>query len=218
MVISDTQVYNLEGAVHGVRNPLASWDKSDSGYYDEIGNFVIGPKDLELMKRLCGGSEERKFLRQILVCMDVEASLYWWKEFDTYKIGTTANSTSTMHKLASTPITLDCFETDDYDGGLKVRDSQHLDAFVRDYVNGLEDLRKKYLETKDKTYWKELVRWLPEGWLQKRTITLNYEVLIRQYFQRRNHKLTEWHTYCDWIKTLPYMKDFIEEFERRNIK
>lgn len=218
MIISDTQVYNLEGAVHGVRNPLASWDKSDSGYYDEIGNFVIGPKDLELMKRLCGGSEERKFLRQILVCMDVEASLYWWKEFDTYKIGTTANSTSTMHKLASTPITLDCFETDDYDGSLKVRDSQHLDAFVRDYVNGLEDLRKKYLETKDKTYWKELVRWLPEGWLQKRTITLNYEVLIRQYFQRRNHKLTEWHTYCDWIKTLPYMKDFIEEFERRNIK
>ena len=218
MIISDTQVYNLEGAVHGVRNPLASWDKSDSGYYDEIGNFVIGPKDLELMKRLCGGSEERKFLRQILVCMDVEASLYWWKEFDTYKIGTTANSTSTMHKLASTPITLDCFETDDYDGSLKVRDSQHLDAFVRDYINGLEDLRKKYLETKDKTYWKELVRWLPEGWLQKRTITLNYEVLIRQYFQRRNHKLTEWHTYCDWIKTLPYMKDFIEEFERRNIK
>ena len=218
MIISDTQVYNLEGAVHGVRNPLASWDKSDSGYYDEIGNFVIGPKDLELMKQLCGGSEERKFLRQILVCMDVEASLYWWKEFDTYKIGTTANSTSTMHKLASTPITLDCFETDDYDGSLKVRDSQHLDAFVRNYVNGLEDLRKKYLETKDKTYWKELVRWLPEGWLQKRTITLNYEVLIRQYFQRRNHKLTEWHTYCDWIKTLPYMKDFIEEFERRNIK
>lgn len=218
MIISDTQVYNLEGAVHGVRNPLASWDKSDSGYYDEIGNFVIGPKDLELMRRLCGGSEERKFLRQILVCMDVEASLYWWKEFDTYKIGTTANSTSTMHKLASTPITLDCFETDDYDGSLKVRDSQHLDAFVRDYVNGLEDLRKKYLKTKDKTYWKELVRWLPEGWLQKRTITLNYEVLIRQYFQRRNHKLTEWHTYCDWIKTLPYMKDFIEEFERRNIK
>ena len=218
MIILDTQVYNLEGAVHGVRNPLASWDKSDSRYYDEIGNFVIGPKDLELMKRLCGGSEERKFLRQILVCMDVEASLYWWKEFDTYKIGTTANSTSTMHKLASTPITLDCFETDDYDGSLKVRDSQHLDAFVRDYVNGLEDLRKKYLETKDKTYWKELVRWLPEGWLQKRTITLNYEVLIRQYFQRRNHKLTEWHTYCDWIKTLPYMKDFIEEFERRNIK
>ena len=218
MIISDTQVYNLEGAVRGVRNPLASWDKSDSGYYDEIENFVIGPKDLELMKRLCGGSEERKFLRQILVCMDVEASLYWWKEFDTYKIGTTANSTSTMHKLASTPITLDCFETDDYDGSLKVRDSQHLDAFVRDYINGLEDLRKKYLETKDKTYWKELVRWLPEGWLQKRTITLNYEVLIRQYFQRRNHKLTEWHTYCDWIKTLPYMKDFIEEFERRNIK
>lgn len=218
MIISDTQVYNLEGAVHGVRNPLASWDKSDSGYYDEIGNFVIGPKDLELMRRLCGGSEERKFLRQILVCMDVEASLYWWKEFDTYKIGTTANSTSTMHKLASTPITLDCFETDDYDGSLKVRDSQHLDAFVHDYVNGLEDLRKKYLKTKDNTYWKELVRWLPEGWLQKRTITLNYEVLIRQYFQRRNHKLTEWHTYCDWIKTLPYMKDFIEEFERRNIK
>lgn len=218
MVISDTQVYNLEGAVRGVRNPLASWDKSDSRYYDEVGNFVIGPKDLDLMKRLCGGSEERKFLRQILVCMDVEASLFWWKEFSTYKIGTTANSTSTMHKLASTPITIDCFEIDDYEKDLKVRDSQHLDTFIHDYINGLEELRKKYLETKDKKYWKELVRWLPEGWLQRRTITLNYEVLLRQYFQRKNHKLTEWHIYCDWIKTLPYMDEFIKEFERRGIR
>ena len=139
------------------------------------------------------------------------------KEFDTYKVGTTANSTSTMHKLASTPITLDCFETDDYDGSITYHypdiDGSTLNmpvsALAEDLIMELETLRQNYLETKDKRYWKELIRWLPCGWLQTRTITMNYENLRSMYHQRENHKLTEWHQFCAWVESLPYAKDFI---------
>jgi len=146
------------------------------------------------------GSSDRKFLRQIMVSVDITGPLYWYKEFDTYKIGTTANSTSTMHKISSTPITPTCFELDDYNN----------EVFNPElFIDNLETLRKKYNETKDQRYWKELIRWLPEGWLQTRTVTLNYEILRNIYSQRKNHRLTEWHQFCDWIKTLPYSKELI---------
>ena len=187
---------------------------SDHHYY---ANY-IGPNDMDLAKRLiAGGTEHRKFLRQIMVSVDITAPLYWWKEFDTYKVGTTANSTSTMHKLASTPITLDCFEIDDYDPNFIIYTFNIGDNDVDYTVNGLsetfiehlERLRIKYNETKDKRYWKELIRWLPNGWLQTRTVTMNYENLRSMYHQREHHKLTEWHSFCDWVKELPYAEDFI---------
>lgn len=186
----------------------------------------IGPKDMKLAKALiAGGSEHRKFLRQIMVTVDITAPLYWWKEFDTYKVGTVANSTSTMHKLTSKPITLDCFEIDDYDphdldipldgmDGVPVEVS----ALVQVILDGCENLRKKYLETNDKRYWKELVRWLPEGWLQTRTVTMTYENLLSMVHQREHHKLTEWSgtgyeivtpTFIKFAQNLPYSSDFI---------
>ena len=175
----------------------------------------IGPKDLNLAQRMIkAGTSDRKFLRQIMVSVDITAPLYWWKEFDTYKVGTVANSTSTMHKLASTPITFDCFEMDDFEN-LRVYDNEpyNIDTFVTDIWDDIigycETLRLRYNETKDKRYWKELIRILPEGWLQTRTVTLNYEVLRNIYFQRRYHKLTEWHRFCEWIESLPYGKELI---------
>ena len=178
---------------------------------------LIGPKDMALAKRLiAGGPEHRKFLRQIMVSVDITAPLFLWKELDTYKVGTVANSTSTMHKLASTPITRECFEMDDFediaystedngDSKVEITTGDLADTFVEK----LEKLRLKYLETKDKRYWKELVRWLPSGWLQTRTITMNYENLRSMYHQRKNHKLTEWHQFCAWVESLPYAADFI---------
>ena len=177
----------------------------------------IGPNDMDLARRLiAGGTEHRKFLRQIMVSVDITAPLYWWKEFDTYKVGTTANSTSTMHKLASTPITRDCFEMDDYCGDLVyfTYDGDSLtDYTVNDIMNNiiedLEQLRQKYNETKDKRYWKELIRLLPNGWLQTRTVTMNYENLRAMSHQREHHKLMEWHAFCDWVKSLPYADELI---------
>ena len=217
MKFEQTQVFNFEGALRGMRNPLNSWAKSDSNIYWRYGEqpyYHIGENDMNLAKRLiAGGTEHRKFLRQIMVSVDITAPLYWWKEFDTYKVGTTANSTSTMHKLASTPITLDCFETDDLsDMGLELPMkgiTPNLQEWTNAVVDGCEALRQKYLETKDKRYWKELIRWLPNGWLQTRTITMNYENLRSMYHQREHHKLTEWHSFCDWVKTLPYAQEFI---------
>ena len=180
---------------------------ADHHYY---ANY-IGPNDMDLARRLIsGGTEHRKFLRQIMVSVDITAPLYWWKEFDTYKVGTTANSTSTMHKLASTPITLDCFETDDFDDDFEISEHYHFSDFVNiELISTLEQLRQKYNETKDKRYWKELIRWLPNGWLQTRTVTMNYENLRSMYHQREHHKLTEWHSFCDWVSTLPYAKELI---------
>jgi len=204
MRFENTQVWGFEHAVRGMRNPMNSWAKSDSKY--ENGEFVFGENDLDLAKGLiAGGTEHRKFLRQVMISVDITAPLYWWKEFDTYKVGTTANSTSTMHKLATTPITLDCFEIDDYCG-----DVEEVSQFVTDMIAKLEDLRVKFNETKDKRIWKELIRWLPESWLQTRTVTLNYENAINMFKQRKNHKLSEWsQSFIDWIKALPYAEEFI---------
>lgn len=201
--------------MRGLRNPLESWKKSDSVFDSGLDN--IGPNDLNLAQRMIkAGDSDSKFLRQIFVSVDITAPLYWWKEADTYKIGTTANSTSTMHKLASTPITLDCFETDDFNSDLVLYPNNGIqgDFFMKDAFQNVieycETLRQKYNETKDKRYWKELIRLLPEGWLQTRTWTANYAVLRNMYFQRRNHKLTEWHQFCNWIETsLPLAKELI---------
>ena len=209
--IENIDVYGWEAAIRGARNPMNSWDKSDSvfkGYNGKIENTSIGKNDLELMQKLIkAGSEHRKFLRQIFVSVDITAPLFWWKEFDTYKIGTVSNSCSTMHKLASTPITIDCFEMGDFTPFI---DNFKIDLSWRTVVSYLEQLRQKYNETKDKRYWKELIRLLPESWLQKRTITMNYENILNMYRQRKNHKLTEWSkSFCDWVKTLPYAEELI---------
>ena len=205
MKIENTSVMNLEGAIRGARNPLESWEKSDSWKDQSIGTFFFGQKDIDLMQRLIkAGTSDSKFMRQIMVCMDVTAPMYWWSEFDTYKVATVANSTSKMHKLASTPITMDCFEMDDFND-IHIILPYWLDVVIPN----LEELRQKYNDTKDIRYWKELIRVLPESWLQKRTITLDYATLRNQYFQRRYHKLTEWNTYCKWIELLPYAKDLI---------
>ena len=211
MKFENTSVYNIYNAILGARNPMNSWDKSDSvfkGYNGKIENTSIGKNDLELMQKLIkAGSEHRKFLRQIFVSVDITAPLYFFKELDTYKVGTVANSTSTMHKLASTPITLDCFEMGDFTPFI---DNFKIDLSWRTVVSYLEQLRQKYNETKDKRYWKELIRLLPESWLQKRTVTVNYENILNMYRQRKNHKLTEWSkSFCDWVKTLPYAEELI---------
>ena len=186
----------------------------------------IGPKDMKLAKALIkGGPEHRKFMRQIFVSVDITAPLYWWKEFDTYKVGTVANSTSTMHKLTSHPITIDCFEKDDYQENLEnwidstTNYEFNLKQAIEVNISMLEGLRQKYLETKDKRYWKELVRWLPESWLQTRTVTMNYENLLAMCSksQRRFHKLNEWSgseddsldNFISFARKLPYAADFI---------
>ena len=192
------------------------------GDYDVFDVAFIGPKDMKLAQQLeSGGSEHRKFLRQIQISVDITAPLYWWKEFDTYKVGTTANSTSTMHKLTSKPITLDCFEIDDYKGYELFLNEDDVDKSVdwevKDIIEFCEKLRQKYLETKDKRYWKELVRWLPESWLQTRTITMNYENVFNMVNQRGNHKLNEWsgnddealENFIAWAKSLPYANELI---------
>ena len=203
--------------------------QTDSQKYPEIAEVAyIGPKDMRLAQQLIkAGPEHRKFMRQIFVSVDITAPLYWWKEFDTYKVGTVANSTSTMHKLTSKPITLDCFEIDDYTDSLNWNgvpigecvscyDSKKTIMYL---IDMLEGLRLKYLKTKDVRYWKELIRWLPESWLQTRTVTFNYENLLAicSKSQRRNHKLNEWsgiHTpveqsFIQWARTLPYAQEFI---------
>lgn len=211
MKFERTDVWGFEHAIRGARNPMNSWDRSDSYFCEkEKDTYYLGEKDLDLAQRLIkGGSEHRKFMRQIMVSVDITAPLYWFKEFDTYKIGTTANSTSTMHKLASTEITIECFETDDAQDLPDSEDEEFVRDFAATTIASLEYLRDRFNETKDMRYWKELVRWLPESWLQTRTVTLNYEILRNIYFQRKGHKLTEWHTFIDWINGLPYAKELI---------
>ena len=231
MKFENTDVWGFKHATRGMRNPLESWAKGDTGYaikdyelhngeekvtYD-TSQFGLGPNDIDLMQRLIkGGPEHRKFMRQIMVSIDITAPLYWWKEFDTYKVGTTANSTSTMHKLATTPITMDCFEMDDFDESAKFYDCEpyNPDVYIREIwedtvIEVCEYLRKSYLETKDKRYWKELIRILPESWLQTRTVTMNYENLYSIVRQRAGHKLTEWSSFIDWVHTLPYADELI---------
>lgn len=197
-----TQVMNFENALRGARNPLNSWARSDSGY-DEAGNYVLGPNDLDLAVRLAkAGSDHRKYLRMVFVSVDITAPLYWWKEFDTYKVGTVANSCSTMHKIHAAPFTRDDFSHDRMDAGALAV----LDAVIA----YLEGERQKFLADKsDKQAWHNMIQTLPSSYNQMRTVTLNYEVLTNMYYARRNHKLAEWHTLCEWIESLPYAKELI---------
>ena len=195
------EVMNFENAMRGARNPMNSWARSDS-FYDESGNFVFGPNDLDLAKRLCAaGSDHRKFVRMIFVSVDITAPLYWWKEFDTYKVGTVANSTSTMHKIHSKEFSREDFSFDKLD-----ERSLHVADTLIDFM---EELRKEYVETKDKALWYDLIQLLPSSYNQMRTVTMNYENLRNMYFASRNHKLDEWHVFADWITSLPYAKELI---------
>ena len=200
--VERSAVMNFENAIRGARNPMNSWDRMDSTT-DAAGNFVLGPNDLDLARRLArAGTDHRKYLRMIFVSVDITAPLYWWKEFDTYKVGTVANSCSTMHKLHAKPFERDDFSCDRLDeGGLAA-----LDALLV----YLESERQKFVADKsDRQSWHNMIQLLPSSFNQMRTVTLNYENLINIYYARRTHKLAEWHTLCDWILTLPYAKDLI---------
>ena len=194
-----TDVMNFENAIRGARNPLNSWDRSDSR--TENGQFVFGENDLTLAKKLArAGSDHRKFVRQIFVSVDITAPIYWWKEYDTYKVGTVANSTSTMHKIHSNP-----FETDDFSHDHLTDKAK---ASLERTISDLEELRLEFLETKDKELWYSMIQLLPESYHQMRTCSLNYENLFGMYNSRKGHKLDEWHKFCEWVEGLPYFKDF----------
>ena len=200
--IERTSVMNLENAIRGARNPMNSWAKMDSEY-DEAGNYILGENDLDLGKRLASaGSDHRKFLRQIFVSVDITAPLYWWKEFDTYKVGTVANSCSTMHKIHVKPFEREDFSCDRLDeDGLCALDS---------LIAYLESERQKFCANKDdRQPWHNIIQLLPSSYNQMRTVTMNYENLINMYYARKSHKLAEWHTLCDWIKSLPYAEELI---------
>lgn len=228
MKIEGTRVWGFKNAIIGMRLPMSlnyedAKSKCESALYEDGTPLAIGESDLKVMKNLINaddleghtGAPNSKYLRMLHVQVSVTAPLYWWKEMDTYKICTVRNSSSTMHKLASTPITMDCFEMDDFEYVNCPKTKNDIDSptFSGDMwttlLDYLERLRQKYNETKDKRYWKELIRLLPESWLQTSVLDLNYETLRNIYAWRKNHKLTEWHTFCDWIKTLPYAEELI---------
>ena len=197
-----TSVMNLDGAIRGARNPMNSWERSDS-FYDESGKFILGPADLDFGRRLAtAGSDHRKFLRQIFVSVDITAPLYWWKEFDTYKVGTVANSTSTMHKIHAKAFERGDFSCDRLDeDGLKMLDLT---------IAYLESERQRFLSDKEnRAPWHHMIQMLPSSYNQMRTVTMNYENLINIYYARRAHKLPEWHILCDWIRSLPYAGEWI---------
>ena len=199
--IERDSVMNLENAMRGARNPMNSWNRMDS-YYDEEGNYQLGENDLDLAKRLRkAGSDHRKFMRQIFVSVDITAPLYWWKEYDTYKVATVANSTSTMHKIHSKPFEMEDFSCDHM--------SENTKKEMEKVIAYLEVLRNQYLETKDKQHWYDMIQFLPSSYNQMRTCSFTYETLVNIYFSRKNHKLEEWHTFCHWIETLPYAKELI---------
>ena len=240
--IEHAEIIGWEAAIRGMRNPMNSWEKSDSifvedgEYHDICGNggpyngtvsdtetfFEMGPKDYDLMTRLRNaGTDHRKFMRMIAVYVDITAPLYWWKEFDTYKVGTVSNSCSTMHKIHAKEFTLDDFSCEhllslmskDDERTVPIIDvSPYYDKTIIYSPNGwltgtiylLNECRKWYLETNDKKYWWQMIQLLPSSYNQCRTVMLNYEVLANIYKPRRYHKLNEWHTFCDWIETLPY--------------
>ena len=207
ITIERTSVMNSENAIRGARNPMNSWNRMDS-YYDESGNFIMGPNDLNLAQRLTrAGSDHRKFIRQIFVSVDFTAPLYWWKEYDTYKVATVANSTSTMHKIASKPFELSDFSHDHM--------NEKALASLKQTIEVLEELRQEYLETKDKEVWYSMIQLLPTNYHQLRTCSMNYETLMNIYYARRHHKLDEWHVVCDWIASLPYAKELILSVEQQ---
>lgn len=246
MKFEHTRVWGFEHALRGMRNAKNSWDRADTEIHTDLDDtralyfkdgfqmcpidkdfaqFIkIGPNDMKLIQSLIkGGPEHRKFMRQIFVSVDITAPLYWWKEFDTYKVGTVANSTSTMHTIEKSPITINNFEIDDLTNLQMqiplVGMTETLEHCTNVIIDTCEGLRQKYLETRDKRYWKELIRWLPESWLQKRTITMTYENLFAMCSkgQRRFHKLNEWsgidnptlENFISWVRRLPYASEFI---------
>ena len=219
--IENTEVVGWEAAIRGMRNPMNSWEKSDSerkfeNIRDSEGYLVIGPNDLELMTRLRNaGTDHRKFMRMIVVYLDITAPLYWWKEFDTYKVGTVANSCSTMHKIHEKEFTLEDFSCEHLvdNAGIEISvpdhdELEHIPFSSRTMLELTTDIlnvfREMYLKSKDKKYWWQMIQLLPSSYNQKRTVMLNYEVLANIYKSRRNHKLDEWHTFCEWIESLPY--------------
>lgn len=229
MKFEKTEVWGFEHAVRGMRNPYDSWDNSDSKCVcdypciNAVHNscvsdcmktkFKVGEKDLELMKKLINaGSEHRKFLRQIVVSVDIEAPLYWWREFDTYKVGTVSNSCSTMHTLTKKPLTLDCFETPNFDSFDDMKEGMG-DLFKESWINHLnvlELLRNAYEKSKDKRFWYQLIGLLPQSYLQKRTVTMNYENILSMVRQRKEHKLEQWsRDFMEWVETLPYANELL---------
>jgi len=199
--IKNVSVYNIENAIRGMRNPMNSWDRIDSSY-DENGNYQLGPNDLDLATKLvAGGEPHRKFMRQIFVCADITAPMYWWSQFDTYKVGTTANSTSKMHKLASREIVASDFSFD--------KCVPEVIPTYTEIIRVCNALREKFLETKDMSYWYTMIQLLPESYNQTRTVTMDYENLANMYKWRKNHKLDEWKAFCRWSATLPHAKEFI---------
>ena len=201
LTLKNTSVMNFENAIRGARNPSNSWGRMDS-HTEPDGSFVFGPNDLDLAMRLAkAGSDHRKYLRMVFVSVDVTAPLYWWKEYDTYKVATVANSTSTMHKIHSKPFSMDDFSCDHMTDGTK--------KFMETVVAELENIRLRFKETKSKDDWYDMIQLLPSSYNQMRTCTFNYETLINIYRARKNHKLAEWHTFCDWIETLPYAEQLI---------
>lgn len=230
--VENIEVFGWEAAIRGMRNPMNSWNKSDSEFGIEVEedtynqNYItnvindIGPNDLKLMQSLVkAGTDHSKFMRMINVTMDITAPLYWYKEWDTYKVGTVANSCSTMHKIAAKEFTLEDFSCEH----LMNMEEQDVWAFyssnvseifnfkgvMKDIITGLNNARQLYLETKDKKYWWQLIQLLPSSYNQKRTVQLNYQVLRHMYFSRKNHKLDEWVEFCKIIETLPYAKELI---------
>jgi hypothetical protein len=239
--IENTEVMGWEAAIRGMRNPMNSWEKSDSRFdsYDDCGDCAhcnlrfdecpaqqIGHDDLDLMTRLRNaGTDHRKFMRMITVYLDVTAPLYWWKEFDTYKVGTVANSCSTMHKIADKEFTLEDFSCehlyaeDEIDGmyySTTAEEEFTSTDVLKVVIESLNNYRKMYLATKDKKEWWQMIQLLPSSYNQKRTVMLNYEVLANIYKSRRNHKLDEWHAFCDWIESLPYSELIIGKTDGAN--
>lgn len=197
IILTNESVMNFENAIRGMRNPLNSWDKSDSGYCADDGLYILGNSDFELAVKLCkSGSDHRKFLRQIIVSIDITAPMYWWKEFDTYKVGTVANSCSTMHTIHKKEFELSDFSVERMTLGT-------METF-KCVIDTLEWNRNKFNETKDKAYWDNMIQLLPMSYNQMRTVTLNYEVLRNMYHSRKNHKLEEWRNFCKWVEQLPY--------------
>lgn len=197
----DVSSSGFEAAIRGMRNPMNSWHKMDSRSF--MGSYFIGPNDLDLMHRLAlAGTDHRKYLRMIVVYADIIAPLYWWKEFDTYKVGTVANSCSTMHKITAKKFTLDDFS------------HEHLQEpmleILKHTIHGLNNAREAYLSSKDKLMWWQMIQLLPSSYNQKRTVMMNYEVLANIYKSRKNHKLDEWHAFCNWIEEVPYFTDIFD--------
>ena len=204
LTIENVEIFGYKAAIRGMRNPMNSWSKSDSNA------DLIGQNDEQLMLALAKAPEERKYLRMIHVQFDITAPLYWWKEFDTYKIGTVSNSCSTMHKIAAKEFTLDDF-SHEHIGDVPNCDPMYY-AALEGIIIALNEARQCFIDTKDKKYWWQMIQLLPSSYNQRRTIDLNFEVLLKQYRERKNHKLDEWHTYCDWIKEIALLNEIIKKY------